>query len=333
MNNSSNEVGTSIEIFKSYPLAEFNPLIPVKVMSRVSPLHKLSVNVVEISTDEADKDIYKEKNGDFALTKKALMKLMAAANIQVVESKSVTPSSCQRCLEMARATGKPMNCGACDCRNDIAWQVTIAIPDTSGGFRRVTATREFVCADEKAKAATVKQFDQAFAFRAAHTESKALNRAIREALMIKSTYRLEDLKKPFAVPVISPNFDDPQLKSAMIERYAQGDNLLFGDAAPAAKQLANSLPADTVIPPDEPEIPEDVLDLGDDGAFPAEVEPAAFECRECGDVLKAFEDPASGRVWTPEQTAEFAQKQFSTILCRKCLTARIKTAQTARKAG
>jgi hypothetical protein len=261
------------------------------------------------------------------------MKLMAAANIQIVESKSVTPSSCQRCLEMARATGKPMNCGACDCRNDVAWQVTIAIPDTSGGFRRVTATREFVCADEKAKAATVKQYEQAFAFRAAHTESKALNRAIREALMIKSTYRIEDLKKPFAVPVISPNFDDPQLKSAMIERFAAGDNLLFGDAAP--KQLTNTLPADTVIPADEsePEIPEDVMELPPDEAFPAEIEPEKIECQECGAVLESFQDPATGRVWTPEQTAEFAKKSFNVVLCRRCLTARIKNAQAVRKAG
>lgn len=331
MNNSNESVGTSIQIFNDYPKDAFNPLIPVKVMARISPLHKLSVNVVEISPNEDDKDVYKEKNGDYALTKKALMKLMAAANIQIVESKSVTPSSCQRCLEMARATGKPMNCGGCDCRNDIAWQVTIAIPDTSGGFRRVTATREFVCADEKAKAASVKQYDQAFAFRAAHTESKALNRAIREALMIKSTFKLDELKKPFAVPVISPNFDDPQLKSAMIERFSQGDNLLFGDAAP--KQLANSLPADTVIPPDEPEIPEDVMELPPDEDFPSEIEPEKFECKECGAILESFTDPASGRVWTPEQTAEFAQKSFSTVLCRKCLTARIKASQTARKAG
>lgn len=329
--NNSLETGTSIEIFKSYPLAQFNPLIPVKVMSRVSPLHKLSVNVVEISTDEGDRDIYKEKNGDYALTKKALMKLMAAANIQIVESRSVTPSSCQRCLEMARATGKPMNCGACDCRTDVAWQVTIAIPDTSGGFRRVTATREFVCADEKAKAATVKQYEQAFAFRAAHTESKALNRAVREALMIKSTYRLEDLKKPFAVPVISPNFDDPQLKTAMIERYAQGDNLLFGDAAP--KQLPNTIPADTVIPADEPEsqeIAEGVLDLESDD-FPAE--PAKLECQECGATLESFEDPATKNVWTPEMTAGYGSDRFGAILCRKCLTARLKATQTTRKAG
>lgn len=318
---------TSIEVFKQYPRDKFIPLVPVQTITQISPLHKVSINVVQVSTDERDKDAYKEKNGELALTKKGLTKLMTAANIEIVKSNSVMPSSCQRCLEMARATGKPCACGECSCKNDIAWQVTIAVPDISGGMRRVTATREFICADERKKSASEKQYDQAFVFRSAYAEAKALNRALRTALSIKSTYRADELSKPFAVPVISPNYEDPELKSAMIKRFAAGENLIFGQStmleAPA-QHLALASGDEIVIPPDE-----DEPDRQD--AIAAEVEPATFEdipvsamieCHDCGGILEEFADEKSG-IWTVERLAEYARKHFKVPLCRKCMTARL----------
>lgn len=314
---------TAIQIFKEYPKEKFLPLVPVQTLTQISPLHKVGVNVVQISTDEKDKDVYKEKNGEHALTKKGLMKLMAVANIQVVESRSVTPSSCQRCLEMARATGKPCACGGCECKFDIAWQVTIAVPDLSGGFRRVTATREFICADERKKAATEKQYEQAFAFRSAHTESKALNRALREALMIKSTYRVEELSKPFAVPVISPNFDDPDLKSAMVSRFAQGENSLFGraPALPSAfeERPALEAPEEIVIPPEDE---GDFFSPDEGAAEPVDTEPL-IECHRCGAILEGFSDSKTGE-WSVDRLADFTRSRFGHPLCRKCTVEALK---------
>lgn len=309
----------AIQIFKEYPKDKFLPLVPVQTITQISPLHRVNINVVQISTDERDRDTYKEKNGEYALTKKGLAKLMAAAGIQYVETKSVTPSSCQRCLDMAKATGKPCPCGECECRPDVAWQVTIAVPDLSGGFRRVTATREFICADEKAKA-TDAQYKQAFAFRSAHAESKALNRALREALMIKSTYKAEELSKPFAVPVISPNFEDADLKAAMVQRFAQGENSLFG----RGPGLPPPMDGDTlslaegesvVIPPDDDDV-HDVEFAAEEAPLEAE---AVVECHECGGVLEAFSDPKSGD-WTVARLSDFTRERFGKPLCRRCAT-------------
>ncbi|QVL37006.1 hypothetical protein [Aminirod propionatiphilus] len=296
----------SIQIFSEYPRDKFIPLVPVQTITQISPLHRVNINVVQISTDERERDAYKEgKNGEYALTKKGLMKLMATANIQIIESKSVTPSSCQRCLGMAKATGKPCSCGGCDCKNDVAWQVTIAVPDLSGGFRRVTATREFICADEKSKASDG-QYKQAFAFRSAHAESKALNRALREALMIKSTYRADELAKPFAVPVISPNFEDADLKAAMVRRFAQGENMLFGGTP------AQALPSQVIeIPPDEPD------EFDGPEALPS-AEPEHVECQECGAVLAPFTD-SKGEMWDIGRISAFGTERYGKVLCARCL--------------
>lgn len=316
----------AIQIFKEYPAEKYIPLVPVQTVTQVSPLHKVSVNVVQISANEDDKDVYKEKNGDFALTKTALMKLMGTANIQIIESKSVTPSSCQRCLEMARVTGKACPCGDCSCKYDVAWQVTIAVPDLTGGIRRVTATREFLCEDERKKAATEKQYDQAFAFRSAHTESKALNRALREALMIKSTYKKNELAKPFAVPVISPNFDDPELKTAMVNRFAAGENALFGRAPelpPAIAENRVALPENTtVITADEPdEIEPEVLELNDGNGVDAEFD--MVECHGCGGVLEPFDDKKTGH-WDVQRIRDFGVQRFGRPLCRVCMVKALK---------
>lgn len=90
---------TALAIQKEYPQDKFNLLIPVKTIQELSPLHKLVINEVQIDSNLATKDVYQEKNKEFALTKKGLMKLMAAANIQIIDSHSVPTQKCNKCIE------------------------------------------------------------------------------------------------------------------------------------------------------------------------------------------------------------------------------------------
>jgi hypothetical protein len=269
------------------------------------------VNIVQISTNTADKDVYLENsNKEYALTKKGLMKLMAAANIQIVRSESVAPSSCKRCIEMAKATGKPSQCRDCEHRDDVAWEVTIAVPDISGNVRAFSASREFICADEQAKSKEG-QYRQAFAFRAAYAESKALNRAIRGALMIKATYKKDELTKPFAVPVISLNFEDPDMKRAAVARFARGEEMLYG-GDPEVKAL----------PEPEEVLLQDEEDEEAPGVFPGKLdfeEEETFVCQECSAVLGPVTD-RNGAEWTPARFAEYGKSQFSKVLCKDCFS-------------
>ncbi len=307
----------SIDIFRDYPDNKFIPLMPIKSFTQVSPLHKISVNVVQLSTNLDDGDIYQQKKNkdEYAPTNKGLMKLMAAANIQPIKSESVTPSSCKRCMEMAKVTRTPAPCNTCKSKDDVAWSVTVAIPDLSGGHRLITANREFLCDTEQAKMTKDDgsdfQYKQAYAFRSAHAESKALLRALRKAIAIKPTYKLKELEKPFAIPVISLNFEDKDLKRAAIQRFANGANSLYPGVLSEQVQLSESN-ADCM------DAEEDTVEVEVVDACPAPSFDDFVECQGCGEILEPFKD-SSGNEWSVKRTKEYSNKHFGKTLCKKCM--------------
>ena len=107
MNN--NITGTIVQL-NEYPPDKFNVLIPVTTMQVMSNLQRIIVNKVQldVADPENSKDIYREKSsGKYAITKVGGMKLAAAANISIVETESGMTDGCKRCVDMARAVGKP----------------------------------------------------------------------------------------------------------------------------------------------------------------------------------------------------------------------------------
>jgi len=312
-----------IAIVNDYPVKDYNLLIPVKTMQEISPMHKVVVNQVQINPDPAAKDVYKEKNGEFALTKKALAKLMAAANIQIVDSKTVLTTKCRRCAEIAKSTRVAPNCGVCTYADDIAHQVTIAVPEPSGTWRTVQCTKEIRMADEKNKM-TDAQYKSFFPFRSEQCESKALNRALREALMISSTYAAGELKKPFVVAYIVPNMADPDMKRVVAAQYANSMVMMFG-----GKQV-KQLSAATEIGPDEDLIESETCyyaKYGDERnpyeeELPIEEEEPQSEqlgCHDCGQIID-------------QSVYDYAVKWFKRPLCRECQQAE-KASRTAAKTG
>lgn len=334
---------TALAIADQYPKDKFNLLIPVRTMQELSPIHKLVINEVQISPDFNDKDVYKEKNGELALTKKALMKLMAAANIQVIESCSVPTQKCNKCIEVAQRTRMAPKCFECPFQDDVAYQVTIAVPEPSGTYRVIKATKELRMSDEQDKM-TEAQFKQFKPFRTEQCEAKALNRALRQGLMLKSSYKADELKKPFAVALVMPNMADPDLKKAMIERYADNVNTLYGgpqvSLSPAGQpQMALPNSQIEVINPDDPD-PEDVdLETGEinpadlvidaDIIPPSEPEPdtpPVFTCSKCDQELKEAKT-RDGRIITVSQLVDAAGE--GPIMCAKCIAKMVKEQQKA----
>jgi len=317
---------TAIAVINEYPPSKFNLLIPVKTMQEISPLHKVVINQVQINPDpKSGKDVYAEKNGELALTKKGLAKLMAAANIQVVDSRPVTPQKCQRCAEIARQTRMAPRCGDCPSSDDVAYQVTIAVPEPSGTWRMVRATKELRMEDERKKM-TDKQFDQFFPYRTEHCETKALNRALREALMISPTYPAAELQKPFAVAYVVPNMADPEMKRAVAAKYAGSVVELFGVGSRPSNELQQRYLTDGSQQ-------QAVVEIGPDDPDEAEITPAAqteevppweqddpstevaqdtIACEECGQVITP-----SGN-WTPEAIRDYSQRTWGRVLCPEC---------------
>lgn len=222
-------------INETYPEAKFNLLTPMKTVTEISEIHKPVMNVVRISTNVNDKEIYEQDKSEhlFALTKKGLEKLMRAAGIKIVESKPIVPSTCRKCAEMNRAIGTPVNCYKCG-NKDVAHEVTISVPQLTGENISITKSKE-ICVDVVTKGMKPRQTEEFMKFRCEMCETKAMNRALRSALHIKGAYSLAELQKPFVVAYLVPNLDNEDVKRAAIEQmFTASDKLFAGNAlAPA----------------------------------------------------------------------------------------------------
>ena len=224
----------SLSIIGKYPEGSYNLLIPIQTITDISDIQKPVINVVKISTDLNDKEIYEQekpkaaytdKGGyshaatppKYAISKKGLIKLMRASGIRMVESKAVIPSTCQKCAEVNRNIGKAVSCGSCPCK-DVKYMVVIEVPQLTGESLTVVANKEIIIEDVTASM-TPNQKAEFVKFRADICESKALNRALRTAMQIKGTYLIEEFDKPFVVAYLAPNLDNPEVRSAAIESF------------------------------------------------------------------------------------------------------------------
>lgn len=334
------DIANTIVQLNKYPATKYNVLVPVTTMQVASNLQRITVSEVKLDTRQnqdnkgPSKDIYFEKSsGAWAITKVGGMKLAAAANISIVDTTPGRTEGCQRCIEMARATGKPRVCGNCEHVHDVAVTVTIRVPEPSGGFRLLKATKEIDCTLEAAgmkDGRNGKQYARFLPHRTAIAESKAFMRAIRAALGLAGTYCMEDLQKPFVVARIVPNLDAPEIKQAVAGNYLQSMGMLFEmPASPAAgalppKQTAEDVPAypdegGEPLPWDrEPEPEGEPWDDGTGGDWPPEEpEPHGVYCADCGTEITGGRS-RRGQEWSPEDIAGYSQRQFGRVLCPAC---------------
>ena len=305
-----------------YPKDKYNVLVPVTTMQVASNLQRITVSEVQLDVRQdssnrgPSKDIYYEKSSSaFAITKVGGMKLAAAANISIVNTATERTEGCQRCIEMARATGKPRVCGTCEHVHDVAVTVTIRVPEPSGGFRLMKATKEIDCTLEAAgmkDGANGQQFRRFLPHRTAMAESKAFMRAIRAALGLAGTYAYEELKKPFIVARVVPNLDAPEIKQAVAINYLQSMGML---------ETVTPYEDEGPMPWDEaPEEPEDSWSRSPEyGAAPdwADPEPQGVFCSECRREITGGQS-RNGRKWSAEDIAGYSQRTYGRVLCPEC---------------
>ena len=283
----------TISSINNYPVETYNRLFPA-TMTEISPLHKIMVNIVQIDTDILAKDIYKQKNGEYSLTKIGCLKLMTAANVVMDESRSILPKNCQRCVEIAKATRLAPQCAGCPTKEDVAYQVSILVPEPSGGYRKYTATKEVSKQDTLAKKNPVEHMG-------ANCETKALLRALRAGLGLKGGYTLNELAKPFAVALVVLNTQDPEMKKALIQRYAAGQDALFGGGVSSSHQLAGGDCLQI-----SGGINGEVVVVDDEG-------PSSAHCCElCGLVIEPVGE------WTVEMIVESLRKKHGRVICSTC---------------
>ena len=244
-------MNNALTITDQYPVEKFNLLVSMRTVAEISEIQKPVMNVVYISTNLDDKEIYEQEKGygnnppKYALTKKALTKLMRAAGIKIVSSKPLIPTTCQKCAQINASIGKPVNCGGCP-NKDVKYESRVSVPQLTGENIEIVAHKEIFVNDVTAGMSD-KQKAEFIKFRNEMCESKALNRALRIAMQIKATYTLEELKKPFVVAYLVPNLDNAEVKEKAIDSFFAAKNDLYGgDSKPARTILYADDEADEI---------------------------------------------------------------------------------------
>lgn len=164
-------------------------------------------------------------------------------------------------------------------------------------------------------------------------QTGAILRVVRALLGIKGTYRLEELKKPFAVPTVnfSPDYSDASVRQAMLQQGMNSMGNMFGTASapPAALPFTNEAFADSFDPEDNldnpafaSDIPTDEEDYAGDyqtapqanepeqqssyaASAPPQEESTGYFCDECGIEIN-------------ERVYEYSLNKFGRPLCMKC---------------
>ena len=321
MSNSTKQTTNALVITNQYPADKYNLLVPMQTVAEISDIQKPVMNVVYISTNLEDKEIYEQEkayNGrpaKYAITKKGLTKLMRAAGIKILSSRPVVPSACQKCANINKGIGKPVRCGACP-NKDVKYEVRISVPQLTGENLEIVAHKEIIV-DDVVAGMTDKQKAEFLKFRNEMCESKALNRALRAAMQIKGTYLLEEFKKPFVVAYLVPNLDNEVVKEKAVEAFFSSSHELYGGNTDNANRRTLYVEDD----PDESGYEASHTPI--EGPASVETLPAAAEEDEAADEATQ-NGPADPNICTDcgkkisNGVSDYSIENFGTPLCMDC---------------
>lgn len=241
----------ALVITQQYPAERYNLLVPMQTVAEIAEIHRPVMNVVQISTNPADKEIYEQEKGSeawtgrdgkqhpaktagWALTKKGLNRLMRAAGIKILGTRPIIPSTCQKCAEVNRNIGRPVNCGTCG-NKDVKFEARISVPQLTGESIEIVAHKEIIVQDVT-DGMTDMQRREFLKFRSEMCETKAINRALRAAMHIKGTYTIQELQKPFVVAYLVPNLDNEAVKAEAVRHMFSSAQELYGGHTPDARR-------------------------------------------------------------------------------------------------
>lgn len=191
----------------------FNMLCDTQSIQEISSLYKLVVNMVMLSTDLEDNDIYIQQYATdpntgraynhtrYSIAKRGLLKIRAAADARFILSKV----DIDRNDNLATGTA------------------TMQFHDPTGGWSYITKTKTVDLMKKRKNGTTYE--DQGAPEKA---ESGAQMRCIRDAFNIKNNYSLEQLQKPFVIVYPKLNDMDPDVKKMAIINSLAPTQLLYG---------------------------------------------------------------------------------------------------------
>jgi len=253
----------------SYDPQAYNILSPVLRLDTAAPYLRFRAVEVRLDPDVHRGDCYAapgtkwtkdRRTGDLlpvlvAPSKPGLLKISSAAGLIIDPRNShrITPDACERCIDMAQATGQAARCGDCASRFDTAYQYIGAVR-TDTGWRIVKASYEWnldaqrrkLVREGKKKLAKAQEerrpfdleeyvddrLDQITSERYGLAETKALLRLVRAICHLRQAYSREEMARPFIVvrTELAPDFADPAVRQALAQKAISSGAEIFGPA-------------------------------------------------------------------------------------------------------
>ncbi|MEI7510629.1 MAG: hypothetical protein WCJ84_00545 [Candidatus Peregrinibacteria bacterium] len=271
---------------------------PFAVEQQIDPFRKARLTQVFISRDPKDKEVY-EQSKALALTKVGLEKLAIGASMTFRTEKIISSQHYAQVIVEGFWTNASGETVSDKKTAELDLEVTkseifskpIKVWDSAQRkMVTISSPTEFQKKEDEEK--KMAEYNQIRKFKIPLCESKAKNRVIRSLLGIKNVYTAEELAKPFVFPVVSfsPDFTDPEIKHAVIQKFLGNNDALFGARVPNVGVIETPAPEISSLSEGlEKEYSEIVEDFGDEAQYetpeiveeetPAPVQPVKEEVR------------------------------------------------------
>ena len=322
------KTGRVLNINQQFPSDQFNKLTPTDTIMEISPLQRVTLEMVTISADPNDGEIYKvgtkqvrgKWEDQYALAKPTLDRIAHALGISWIPSdtKRIDDRSDPKRVEyravgVYKQTDGTIKTIVGDKEIDleaIEDETRFALEEKAMNGRFYVNKKKYEYGTDECEKMIDFQTRKAMLvkkkFKLALAESGAKNRAIR-SMGLQSTYTIDDLKKPFVVPRVDfdPNIlmSDPTMKKALMENamssaqqlygstprfYSNGDDAIVDTPTTVAKDKETPEPAEA-----------DWKQMNDDNPLFGEAEKAGQE--------QPTPEPAEDRITDKQRKAIFAQ--------------------------
>ena len=322
-----------------------NVTFPQTAIDAIPPMHKPTPALVAVDMSEKTKDTYYITRDTRGLSKHVIMKMLAAAGCQC-KAKKLTPDSS---LDLIRWTAVISRRGPDGMTHKFqgskAWSWQKCQEDF---IRKAVDKPQQGESPEQAKARGLKNAMAYREFADEQTETKAILRAARGILSLKTSYSPEELAKPFLFLRIVPDLDlsDPEIKRMVAQKAVDSVFAIYGapDESPALPPTAMEPPAEpdpSEFEEDEalaeeypgeaeeaPQVPTEAATLPLDVDPFKEPEAGPPPCSSCGSEI--VETTLGGTRYTASQIVDMAISKTGKPMCPHCYLAWL---QAQRKAA
>ena len=235
------DLGKELERFRKE--GKYNVLVPTATLQEISPFHKPVLEIVNINPDPKGGDIYEvvQGGGQFSLSAAALSKIAFAAGLiwnaknsgRTDDGKNPRQVGyrMEAVVRKEDGTYMPLNAEYMidldvveeEIRGSYEGKAKKAMQDPKNKWSEKERT-------EYIERGVKRDMLQKRKFRVQLAQTGAMGRVVKKILGLKSTYTMDELKRPFVVPkiVFSPDTSDPKVREMLLRQGLDTTNLLFG---------------------------------------------------------------------------------------------------------